>query len=362
MVLEATSVETPNISTESRPVESINAENHSAASCSTITDDSPSRRQAQIETNHARINMGQHPTPPQQEFEVREQEYEEGCDSDGDVGPFYDAVHGEELYGYHEEVHEGNLFRAEVENAQIENAGNTGNQAPRTRFEMADEAIMSLKKGDLVEQCRKLGLDTRGNKGPLQERLKKAREERREYLTEEEAANPYRLQLASDGFSPLSKWEMIEDRDNTIDLTDELEVDGVKYRAPTTPREEFERTGCGRGGVGKYNLSLNVNREKFQKKARVPKTDRAGRIMKDRVTREYIYEETEIKTSVPNMEFIKKHGLDYNSLPYEWFDTFIPRKKSAQQQDRDGKFTIGDWVRYTNLRAVLANAGKCFEL
>ena len=227
---------------------------------------------------------------------------------------------------------------------------------------MNDELIMSLRKSDLIEQCKKLGLDSRGNKGPLQERLKKAREERIEYLTEEEAANPYRLQLASDGFSPLSKWEMIEQRDETIDLTDELEVDGVKYRAPTTPREEFERTGCGKGGVAKYNLALKINRGAFTKKAQIPKQDRAGRIMRDRETREYKYEEAEIKKSVPNMDFIEKHGLDYNSLPFEWFDTFIPRKKSAQQQDRDGKFTIGDWVRYTNLRAVLANAGKCFYL
>ena len=48
MVLESTSVENQNNSTESRPIESVIAENRSAASCSTITEEFPSRRQAQI--------------------------------------------------------------------------------------------------------------------------------------------------------------------------------------------------------------------------------------------------------------------------------------------------------------------------
>ena len=141
-------------------------------------------------------------------------------------------------------------------------------------------------------------------------------------------------------------------------MIDELEVDGVKYRAPTTPREEFERTGVGKGGRDKFNFSRKITRGQFTKKARVPKLDRANRIMKDRQTGNVLYEERVITTSVPNMDFIEKHNLSHKSEPFEWFNAFVPFKKSRQEAQCDGAFTIGDWATNTKLRASLSNAGK----
>ena len=80
--------------------------------------------------------------------------------------------------------------------------------------------------------------------------------------------------------------------------------------------------------------------------------------MKDRQTGNVLYEERVITTSVPNMDFIDKHNLSHKSEPFEWFNAFVPFKKSRQEAQRDGAFTIGDWATNTKLRASLSNAGK----
>ena len=60
--------------------------------------------------------------------------------------------------------------------------------------------------------------------------------------------------MARDIFSPLAKWEIIDEIDNdTKYLEDELEVDSIKYHAPTTPQEDFARTGR-RGGMSKKSF------------------------------------------------------------------------------------------------------------
>ena len=41
------------------------------------------------------INIGQYPTPKHRSIEINEKSHEEGYDSDGQIGPFYDAVKGE---------------------------------------------------------------------------------------------------------------------------------------------------------------------------------------------------------------------------------------------------------------------------
>ena len=51
---------------------------------------------------NARIDIGQHPTPEMVSFIPNYEAYEEGYDSDGQVGPFLDAVVGEEMFAYFE--------------------------------------------------------------------------------------------------------------------------------------------------------------------------------------------------------------------------------------------------------------------
>ena len=330
-----------------------------SASISTITPAVLSPNLKNKNVTSSRIDIGQHPTPPMQKLTINESSYEDGYDSDGQVGPFYDSVFGIDPITFHEDaiLDQEPTLNADGTSTIVRNENDTRN-SDNSKFSMSDAEIMSLRKPELMEQCKLLGLDKRGNKEPLQERLKKARTDGICYLTNEQLDNPEIQQLANDGFSPHTIWEYLEAVDELVDLTDELELDGVKYRAPTTPREEFERTGVGSGGQKKFNFSRKIHREKFVKKALVPKTDSRGRVLKDRLSGQYIYEEKEIQKSVPNITFIKNHQLSYTSEPFEWFNAFVPFKKSRTQANRDGPWTIGEWTRNTNLKAMLSNAGS----
>ena len=114
------------------------------------------------------------------------------------------------------------------------------------------------------------------------------------YLSPNDLENPDREQLMNDGFCPTSRWTIIAEPGDKQLKEDELEVDNIKYRAPTTPREEFERTGNGGGGVKKFDYDVVIERSQFQKEAEVPKLDGSGRLIRDRATGEPLYEKKQI--------------------------------------------------------------------
>lgn len=330
-------------------IDHVTVDNTSTSSFSDLTTRS-------YEDNASRVNIGQFPTPPPMELGVNETEYEAGYDSDGQLGPFFDAVRGEEVDGYYEEpITNNNSSESTSDNTTDTSADTERNQE---KFSKSDTELNNMRKKDLVDECKKLGIDHKGNKGLLVARLMKAREDDLSYLSAEEMNNPGREQLMNDGFAPSSKWMMIGEPEDKQMKTDELEVNSIKYRAPTTPREEFERTGDGGGGVKKFDFDLKIERSEFSKSAEIPKLDRLGRLLKNRMTGEPVYENKEIKKMVPNMQFFRKHGLSLESQPYDYFNAFLPFKKSRQQRQVDGPFTIGDWTRFTNLKAELSNAGK----
>ena len=128
----------------------------------------------------------------------------------------------------------------------------------QNKFTMTDTELMALRKPHLIGQCKLLGIDKRGIKKPLQQSLRKARDDAICYLSADQIHNPKVEQLCKDGFSPQVRWEYLEEKDYSLHLKDELEVNGVKYRSPTTSREEFERTGVGNGGKEKFNFTTTI--------------------------------------------------------------------------------------------------------
>ena len=91
--------------------------------------------------------------------------------------------------------------------------------------------------------------------------LKKARDNGMFYLSSGLLNNPKAEQLDKDRFSPIARWEYLEDNDESLDHKDELEVNGVKYRLPTTLREEFERTRVSNDGKVIFNFTRTIQRE-----------------------------------------------------------------------------------------------------
>jgi hypothetical protein len=55
---------------------------------------------------------------------------------------------------------------------------------------------------------------------------------------------------------------------------------------------------------------------------------------------------------------LKAHKLTSESTPAQWIEALIPLKK--RQGVSSGTVTIEEWTTYTNLKAILMNAGSTF--
>ena len=77
--------------------------------------------------------------------------------------------------------------------------------------------------------------------------------------------NPERNQLENNGFSSIARRDMFKIEQDDPALEDELDLDGIKYRSPTVPREEFDCTGEGGGGNKKYNFGERFDSPAYSK-------------------------------------------------------------------------------------------------
>ena len=77
----------------------------------------------------SRIDIGQHPTPPIQKLTINESSYEDGYDSDSQVGPFYDSVFGINPITFHEDaiLDQEPTLNADETSTIIRNENSTGN-------------------------------------------------------------------------------------------------------------------------------------------------------------------------------------------------------------------------------------------
>ena len=168
----------------------------STTTVSTLTQPALSPNSTKSHAASSRINIGQYPTPPKQVLAVNESLYEDGYDSDGQIGPFYDSVFGMEAVKFNKDTIRSEESISEVNTGMNETTSQNGSE--NDKFTMADAEIMALGKSELVEQCRIFGLDKRGNKEPLQQRLKKARDDGMCYLSSDQMNNPEAEQLGKD--------------------------------------------------------------------------------------------------------------------------------------------------------------------
>ena len=172
----------------------------------------------------SRTNLGQYPTLPKQVPAVNESLSEDGYDSDRKIGPSYDTIFGMEAVKFHEDTVIIEDSIPDVDTGMNVIINQNGSENHNDKFTMTDAEIMALRDSDLVEQCKHIGLDKRGNKEPLQLMFKKARDDVMYYLCSDQMNNPEAEQLGKDGFSPLARWEYLDETDESLDLKDELKV------------------------------------------------------------------------------------------------------------------------------------------
>ena len=136
-------------------------------------------------------------------------------------------------------------------------------------------------------------------------------------------------------------------------MTDELIIDGKKFRGPCVPYREFLWTGRGGGEQTKYAYPQDFPIEHFRHNVSLPRLN--ARTGKASVTAngDFVYALKETNKTVSNFDFLKANGITKDSLPHEWFNLFVLQ---FMKKNTALGFSIGDRCKFMSLKASLSNA------
>ena len=122
----------------------------------------------------------------------------------------------------------------------------------------------------------------------------------------------------ADGFAPGAFWETIEPKDEILEEGG-LIVNEQQFHEPTLEDGEVMV-------VPKRNYDEKFDRVVFTGKAKLPVRNRNGKIIWSKEGKAK-YKLVPCEETVPNIDFLQSHGIDFNSHPAVWFDAFLPKKQ-----------------------------------
>ena len=256
--------------------------------------------------------------------------FENGEDSDGEIGPFLDAVEHEasidELYDEQPQL--------SVE-SEIETTNN--NLLPPPPF--TNDELKKMKVSELKALLTERRLRTAGLKNALVHRLSESYKSTATPLGENELQAP-------EGFPATSRWKQL------IAETEPVNLPPSRFRNPTqmdvtTPTK-------------KYDYAEEWNRNEYEEMNDVFTFDRQGSI---KLTRDGspMVEKAVHKKGRPKVSWLEEHNLGPSAHPVEWLDAMLSRKQRSYEQRKNKKrewvSVMSDWKNYTNLKASLCHAG-----
>ena len=267
-----------------------------------------------------------------------EEALEQGYDSDGNIGPFFDQV----------EEEDNHPMEAEVELAsQIngQNSEDTGAPSATPREEpkyctFTDDEIKKLKVNEMRKYLKeKFGLKASNMKQKeLREKMMDAVKNKHPFITTL-GSNVVDNMVNDDFFATGAYWKELNPLEEVLEDEDGLNIDGEQFRAPTTGEGETIN-------VPKRNYGENFDRPPFIQEALLPVRDEDGKVILN--NGKATYEKTNCEETVPNIAFLHKNGIGFNSSPSEWFDVFFPRKSSV-----NSKISVEDITKWTNQKGML---------
>ena len=275
----------------------------------------------------------------------------DGYDSDGQIGPFLDAVDEQGP----DEIDEGNL--PEFQAAEVEINEGLGNMTdtnvivpsenPGSFVDIEEEKLLNFKVKELRDELKKRNLSPKGLKGELTARLKDGLEKKLPILSKEMAVGRAKNDLS--GFASTAMWVTLEPEEAVV-----VEPDRPSncLHAPTVSPEEE------RFMVVKHNFPQKFDREPFTGSVKKGCFHPNGKTKK--AQGKQVFETISLeKAGRPCPKFLKKHNLTRDSLPQDWFNAFLPvyGKKHKSMRANDECFTH-KWCLYTNKKAYLMGAGQ----
>jgi hypothetical protein len=321
-------------------------------------------------------------------FQQREVRFDEGYDSEGELGPFSSVVEIEGKQDFDEEAlpqerkddldgsdllgpsHTGppdavkDTFSTDAADAAQKPMSTAigdaaSNDDTETEVEsqqvkhdgLTDSVIQEMKVADLKEQLRKRRCPVGGKKDELVARLKKAvalgepvYNQRNRKGSAFKASKPVKPELT--GFPEGTKWKVLVANEDCMPEPENPTF--TRARAPTVPEAEAEVVPV------KYNFKETFNRPTFSGTYEEDDTYANGRVKLGRGGKAKRVRRTRKEGNV-NPKFIRTNKLTVSSHPADFVHSFLPFRTNTSE----GKeyLSIEQMTKWTNLKAALAGAG-----
>ena len=125
---------------------------------------------------------------------------------------------------------------------------------------------------------------------------------------------------SGDDFHPTYYWKEIHPSGDDI-YESIINVDGMRFRAPTTTTEEHEVYCSNR--PKKINYAETFDRGPFTAPCRlIPEKNPRGNFKRDS-SGNYVYKKQVTDETVPNLEYLFENGIGFDSHPVEGFKFFF---------------------------------------
>ena len=158
---------------------------------------------------------------------------------------------------------------------------------------------------------------------------------------------------AGNDFHPAAYWKEIDPSGDDIDEFI-MNVDGMRFRAPTTTEEEHEADFS--NPPKEINYADTFDRSPFTAPCRLlPKKNSRGNFKRDS-SGNYVYKKQVIDETIPSLEYLFENGIGFDSHPVKWFNFFLPLKRVKDTHPK--AVTMDDITAWLNVKAMIANAGK----
>jgi hypothetical protein len=230
--------------------------------------------------------------------------YDQGYDSDGELGPFFDTVANEKDF-------EDEIFNEEpIELVLQEQADATTHVSPTVSAEaptLTEEEVRHMTVNQLKDELTKRKLSKSGKKDVRIERLLASLNSPVALINSENIAT-------TSGCSPTAQWIILHHSETPVQEPNQ----NPNLVGPTVPENEVEPT--------KYNINDTFDRPPFCAMSKVIQLNRKGQPMKDRHSNiQYVSEIREEGRA--NFEWLQKNKLTTLSHPSDWMEALLPMQK-----------------------------------